>query len=123
MSNDEFTFDLKDTDLECNIVTAGFQNLLPASMNVTIIKIESTVTFEDGTTEVLGPRNVSIGPGGKDETLHTSCTSKCARSVFGKLTILDRQGQVAREVIKSKTRYPDTATQCLIFAIFPIGKN
>jgi hypothetical protein len=111
-----------EANIFCNIVSAGFRNLMPSGVRVTIIKITAKFNYEDGTSE-SSTRNVRIVPQGADEVLMSSCTDKCVKSVVGTMTVLDQQGGSSREVVLEKTRFPDTPTECLLVTIFPLGKN
>jgi hypothetical protein len=71
----------------CNIVTAGFENEVPAQYRVFIIQAGATFNYDDSSSEVVGPRNVNIGSGGRPELFMTQCTDKCCAQIFGAMNV------------------------------------
>lgn len=117
------SYDVRDeAHLTCDIVSAGFRNLMPEGAKVVIIQIKAKVTYSDGTFVKLGPRDVSIAPGGTDQVLMTGCSEKCVTSITGEMTVRDSQGGGSRDVILEKTRTADPG-KCLLVGIFPLGRN
>lgn len=112
-----------DVNIFCNIVPAGFMNLLPAGTKVTITHIKAKFNYSDGTSDTV-ERSVYILPQGGDEVLMSSCTDKCVKSVVGTMTILDEQGGGSRTVVLEKTRFADGGpNKCITIVKYPLGLN
>lgn len=122
MDKFETTYDVLDVGTGCNIIPVGFRNLLPIGTKVSIIEVESKISYDDGSSEHLGPRRVNIIPGGSDEVLMSACTEKNASSIWGKMTVLDTQGGGDRKVVLEKVRNADPGGR-LAMANFPLGKS
>lgn len=122
MDKSKSNYELLDISISCNIIPVGFRNLLPNGTKVEIIEIESKITYDDGSTEKLGPKRVVIKPGGSDEVLMSACTEKNATSIWGKLTVWDTQGGGDRKVVLEKVRNADPGGR-LAMANFPLGKS
>jgi ribosomal protein S28E/S33 len=110
-----------DANIYCNIVSAGFRNLLPAGARVTITHVKVKFNYDGGTSQTI-ERNVNIPPQGSDEVLLSECTDKCVKTIVGTVTVLDQQGPKPKEVVLEKTRFAEGNT-CLLVGIFPLGAN
>lgn len=123
MNDSPVIFDVVDTQLHCDIKTAGFRNLMPSGVAVNIVKVQAKFTYTDGSSEMVGPRIVDIIAGGNDEVLMSSCNDKCASSIWGQMTVRDRQAGGDRTVVLEKTRLADGPNKCLLSGVFPLGKT
>jgi hypothetical protein len=111
-----------DANIFCNIVSAGFRNLLPAGARVTITHVQVKFNYAGGTSET-SEKNVNIAPQGADEVLLSSCTDKCVQTIVGTLTVLDQQGDQPKTVVLEKTRFADGPNKCLLNGMFPLGQT
>ena len=99
----------------CNIVTAGFENEVPARHRVKIIAVGANFDFDPGATESLGPYRVSIGSGG-DYLLMSSCREDCCVRIFGALTLLHEPSGQTQTL--TEFRHPGDADSCLLATRF-----
>ena len=112
-TNDCGLLEKMNQSVACNMVTAGFENEVPAQYKVRILIIGATIRYDDGTNQVLGPVTTSIGSGGY-EALVSDCTDKCCNAIFGAMTV---QQDGKKPVNISEWRYPGSG-QCLLVTRF-----
>lgn len=105
----------------CEIIPVGFSNVLPAGTSVSIIEIEAKITYEPS-VESFPPRRVDLKPQSKEEVFLSQCTTKCAKKIWGKMTVLDTQGGGSKTTVREKT-YEAPPGQCFPMQHFRLGKS